>query len=78
MSKMTYEKAVRLLVSIAKDLRRKRYAFDSSLYDKGLISERTKLAHKGYQEITEAIECIEAGPEHLQSGQKDTRPDEKT
>jgi hypothetical protein len=52
------KKALELLIKIAEKYRRQHYAFDHNLFEKGLVSDRTKLAHASYIEITEAINTI--------------------
>jgi hypothetical protein len=59
MANMTRKKAIKLLIGIAKEKRRREYAFDANLYDKGMHTARTELAKEKYQEITQAIEILE-------------------
>ncbi len=55
---MDLKKALALVITAAEEKRRKEYAFDANLYNKGVETARTKLAHEKYEQLTEAIKAV--------------------
>ena len=58
MDVMDTKKALTLVLAAAEEKRRREYAFDANLYNKGVETARTKMAHAKYTELTEAITVV--------------------
>lgn len=52
-------KALKIAIEIIKDERRKKYAFDASLYEAGIVSFSTVRGIEHYNQLTEVIEELE-------------------